>query len=219
MAEANDDGNWQSDLKFIETSTDVREAINGIRGAGVRSVVIFADDDESWHQLLSIDRDAMQRNVEGTFATSEILMVQKANVVLPLIEQLTKAEATLDHILLILDLQFPDYKDGLGVLNSMKMNANPKIRRIPVVIYSVQADEDEVAETFKRRADAYSIKDDHPKPFFDILSAAGRVIEVGEAMQDLRWPNWSDDDTARSPSRKAELAAQNDLDRSIFLEG
>lgn len=179
-------------------------------------VVIFADDEHSWHNLIETSVEDGTSEVTGAFQDALIVGVQNKAVLLQLLDQMFGSSSRPADLLIVLDLRFKTVPEGLDCLNCIKLNVHPEIRSVPVVMYSIGEDADEIVESFKRSAAAYSHKPGHPAPFFELLSAAGSVKSAAENIVSLRWPTWKPEDAANEP-RRPELSIGTDLPRDAFV--
>lgn len=140
--------------------------------SATRSVVVFADDHENWHTSVEETKDRYTKDLKNNLSGCEIWSAYDEKELFKKIEEAIEDE-TIEKVIVFLDLNFPSVQSGLKCLNRLKRNRNPHIRQIPVFVYSVSDDEEEVASVFSRNGNGFFHKLEHPETFWGAL----RVID------------------------------------------
>jgi DNA-binding NarL/FixJ family response regulator len=111
-------------------------------------------------------------------ANCELRSVADANTLFESISDVL-ADASVDTIVVILDLSFPDTKTGLETLNRLRRNKDPRVRQIPVFMYSISRDPSDVAAAQIRGANGYYHKVKHPMAFWRALTTIDGSHGIG----------------------------------------
>lgn len=135
----------------------------------IRSAVIFADDQEQWHDELERSKEREIAKFQNLMAGCEIFKAMTAVELFNQIDTLF-GSGEFDHVFVFLDLNFPTVQEGLECLNKIKKHENVRVRQIPVFVYSISREPEEVSAVYARHGSGFYHKLEHPDPFWSALS-------------------------------------------------
>ena len=135
-----------------------------------RPVVIFADDQPFWFEQIIHTKESGLRGLRNKLEDCDFKAVLTPTALFELINELIN-DSGVSHIVLFLDLNFPTVKEGLEALNRISRNRDKRIREIPVYMYSVSNNPDEVSAAYSRLCQGYYHKLEHPFSFWKALSS------------------------------------------------
>jgi CheY-like chemotaxis protein len=137
------------------------DAATGKTASGSGILVMLADDD-------SDDREQLEEVITGIHTAIQVLAVEDG---LQLMNKLTNGVQPLPAIL-FLDLNMPG-KSGKQCLVEIKNN--PRLREIPVVIYSTSSNRRDIQDTHSNGASLYVPK---PNSFKGLIAVMARVFSL-----------------------------------------
>ncbi len=117
--------------------------------------------------ILVVDDDPMFRRFVGALLANQGYEVREAEDG----EEALRLAVSIQPRLILLDLVLP-YKDGFDVINGLK--ADPATRRIPIMMLSVKAREEDVVRCLNLGAEDYMIK---PFSTHELLARVRKILD------------------------------------------
>jgi CheY-like chemotaxis protein len=143
-------------------------------------IILYAEDDEE-------DRMLMQDALKESRLTNELHVVEDGE---ELMEYLNRREkySELTNVplpgLILLDLNMPR-KDGREALKEIK--ANPRLRRIPVVVLTTSKAEEDILRTYDLGVSGFIIKPVTFESLVDVIRTLGKYwLEIVELPKEWR---------------------------------